>query len=51
VLEWLPSGLGLQTSRGVLREWLALASLQLTRALGREPAGRLEAALDNRARK
>ncbi len=45
VLEWLPSGLGLQTSRVVLREWLALASLRLSRALGREPAGRRDAAL------
>ena len=45
VLEWLPSGLGLQTSRVVLREWLALATLRLSRALGREPAGHRDAAL------
>lgn len=46
VLEWLPSGQGLQTSRIVLREWLALASLRLSTALGREPGWR-DAAREN----
>ena len=46
VLEWLPSGQGLQTSRVVLREWLALASLRLWRAIGLERAGRQDAALE-----
>lgn len=46
ILEWLPSGQGLQTSRIVLREWLALASLRLSTALGREP-GWHDAALES----